>query len=179
MARGRSRGPERKRPGNPGTFSCLDWTISRILSPVFTGGWPSIWDDDCSSPRASYQFLIPLARKSVLALAPERVCHGPALPSAEKRGSPALPPNHVASLFTFRRLATVSIVSVALSLGLRRDFGRGFLLLAGSNDVIIRSVISWPPLAALAFVPHCCGRGVRTFLPDFRRGGHLSSPNRA
>lgn len=43
-----------------------------------------------------------------------------------------------------------SIVSVALSLGLRRNFGRGFLLMAGRRDVIIRSVISWPPLAALA-----------------------------
>ena len=91
------------------------------------------------------------------ALAPERVCREPSLPTAERTRRITLRPSHLSALFTFHRsiAASISIVSVALSLGLRRTLGT------------CPFVLRYLPAAVSRFrcPPPCDGFGARTFLP--------------
>ena len=97
-------------------------------------------------------------------------CTGEGLPhSAVTNGGIAWQKIHIAILFTFHLVNEISIVSVALSLGLRHLGNEGILTsdfeMKNMNFIDQSNAISRRPLAALPFLLHCCKNRCSDFPP--------------
>ena len=135
---------QKERLKGRGPLSCergpqaWSWPISRILSPVLerTAGWPSICDERCRSPVATYPGVVERATRPLLGLAPDGVClaapvtrHAGELlphrftltgePYLERRGSQA-----VCFLLHFPRLAPPGTFTSVLPYGVRTFLDR-------------------------------------------------------
>jgi len=158
--------PGTKKPLQEERFIDPGWTISRILyAPKRV---VIIYLGDALLRRSVRATSRTQIAPRTLALAPERVCREPVLPPAEMRSRGGCPPPHRITFHLSSSRGWISIVSVALSLGLRENVWH----------VSIPSLaISRPSLTALHESAVTNGNGVRTFLPAVRQGDHLFTPN--
>jgi hypothetical protein len=187
--------PQIKTPTNRGMFLCPDRTISRILSfPRPKRGEKDghlSWLRVAAELIASYQsspfvrLRLPAGRprtSGALALAPERVCRRRRHRRRRCVAVTFQKPHRITFHVSPDRSRN-SMVSVALSLDLQKNVGRGMasrrsrgVLRAGAPTrdqgciPSVRPAIFRPPLAAFHETNVAVRNGVRTFLPPWPKG---------